>query len=103
MSPVSASLMKELLTLPACAALVLSQLLVMLPFLAVVSTSGMQSEPNVCQPEWGNGPSALCWALISSSVMASKRTPEQRVRNGHLLRGYGRGTLVGLIIANNVE
>lgn len=103
MSPVAASLMKELLTLPAWAAVVLSELLVMLPFLAVVSISVMQSEPNVCQPEWGNGPSALCWALISSSVVASKRMPEQGVRNGHLLRGYGRGTSVGLIIANNVE
>lgn len=95
--------MEELLTLPATA-MVLSELLVMLPSSpAGLSIPGMQGEPNVCQPEWGNGPSALCWALISSPVMAAKQMSEYGVRNGHLLRVHGRGTLVSLFIAHNSE
>lgn len=68
-SPATASLVEELLTMNAMP----SEPLVMLPFLAVgISISGMQREPNVCQPEWKNGPSALCWALTSSPEMAAK-------------------------------
>ena len=86
------------------AAVVFFEPLVMLPFLAVgISISGMQREPNVCQPEWKNGPSALCWALISSPEMAAKQLLEHRVCNGHLGRGHGRGTLVSLIVARNAE
>lgn len=76
----------------------------MLPSLAVGnSISRMQREPNVCQPGWKNGPSALCWALISSPEMVAKQLLEHRVCNGHLCRGHRRGTLVSLIVAHNAE
>ena len=81
-----------------------SEPLVTPPFLAVgISISGMPREPNVCQPEWKNGPSALCWALTSSPEMAAKQLLEHRVRNDYLCRGHGRGTLVSLIVAHNAE
>lgn len=81
-----------------------SELFVMFPFPPVgISVSGIQREPNMCQPEWGNGPFALRWALISSPAMAAKQMPKHGVHNGHLFRGHGRGTLVSLIIAHNAE
>lgn len=58
-------------------AMVLSELLVMLPFplLLTLDLRGAGA-PNVCQPEWGYGPSALHWGLISLPVMVAKQMPE---------------------------
>lgn len=71
-----------------------------------VADSAGAGEPNVNQPEWGYGPSALHWAFFSSPVTAAKQMLGHEVYNGiqwSFTQRHGRRTLFSLFTAQNTE